>query len=44
MLSRFLMAATALAVGLSLPATPCESASLSALRERGTLTASLRGK
>jgi len=38
MLSRFLMAATALAVGLSLAATPCESASLSALRERGTLT------
>jgi polar amino acid transport system substrate-binding protein len=38
MLSRFLMAAMALAVGLSLAATPCESASLSALRERGTLT------
>jgi len=32
------IAVQALAVGLSLPAAPCKSASLSALRERGTLT------
>jgi len=38
MLSLFRMVVMALAVGLSLPAAPCESASLSALRERGTLT------